>query len=195
LDQLKTSLLSVDTVASLSASLKNVDENSCDERLNSWKLSIVKFATEFKSKYSSYRDVTLPVLASVADVMTAMQELKTRRLNFADADAVDKLRYLLLEIDSLPEKNLDVVLTSGNRNRDLLVFVDVVRDLGKSWLTTQTGSNEENPDESKTAPKSVVFHFRDAEEPEETAGTKMTAWTTSSTQKYNHHNECFLMHL
>ena len=159
--------MSVDNVVSLAASLKNPAEDFCDERLKSWWLSVVKFVAEFKSKFSSYRDVTLPVLAAVADVMTAMLELKTRRSSFSDASAVDKLRYLLLEIDTLPDKNLDVILTSGTR--DLSVFVDVVRDLGRSWLSSQQdGGGEENPAEPKS--RSVVFHFRDAEEPEETAG-------------------------
>ena len=168
LDQLKTSLMSVETVTSLAASLLNVAEEFCEERLKSWKLSVLKFIAEFKSKFSSYRDITIPVLASVADVMTSLQELKTLRQTFVDIDTCDKLRYLLLEIDSLPEKNLDVVIASGKGNSSTLV-VDVVRDLGKSWLASQA-SNVEDSADAKSTPKSVVFHFRDAEEPEETAG-------------------------
>jgi len=171
LDQLKTSLMSVDLVVSIAAELKNESKEYFDERLKSWWTSVVKFVAEFKSKFSSYRDVTLPILAAVADVMAAMNELKTRRIGFSDSGSVDKLRYLLLEVDTLPDKNLDVVLTSGNVNRESSVIVDVVRDLGRSWLLSQQdGSAEDNPAENKSAPRSVVFHFRDAEEPEETAG-------------------------
>ena len=179
--------MSVDNVVSLAASLKNPAEDFCDERLKSWWLSVVKFVTEFKSKFSSYRDVTLPVLAAVADVMTAMLELKTRRSSFSDASAVDKLRYLLLEIDTLPDKNLDVILTSGTR--DLSVFVDVVRDLGRSWLSSQQdGGGEENPAEPKS--RSVVFHFRDAEEPEETAGGKNRNLNLKIFFVAYHHGSC-----
>ena len=108
------------------------------------------------------------MLAGVTDIMIAMQELRTRRLNFADVDALDKLRYLLLEIDSLPEKNLDIVLAS-DEVPGMVVCIDVLRDLGKSWMSSQSISNDLN-EEAKSTPKSVVFHFRDAEEPEEIAG-------------------------
>jgi hypothetical protein len=167
-DQLKTSLLSVDTIRSLAKSLQCSDEANCLERLESWKISVVKFVTEFKSKFSSYQDITVPMLAGVTDIMVAMQEMRTRRLAFADVETLDKLRYLLLEIDSLPEKNLDIVL-AADESPAMVICIDVLRDLGRSWMSSQSIVNDEN-EVTKVTPKSVVFHFRDAEEPEETAG-------------------------
>ena len=127
-----------------------------------------EFVTEFKSKFSSYQDITVPMLAGVTDIMVAMQEMRTRRLEFADVETLDKLRYLLLEIDSLPEKNLDIVL-AADESPAMVICIDVLRDLGRSWMSSQSIVNDEN-EVTKVTPKSVVFHFRDAEEPEETAG-------------------------
>jgi hypothetical protein len=108
------------------------------------------------------------MLAGVTDIMVAMQEMRTRRLAFADVETLDKLRYLLLEIDSLPEKNLDIVL-AADESPAMVICIDVLRDLGRSWMSSQSIVNDEN-EVTKVTPKSVVFHFRDAEEPEETAG-------------------------
>ena len=170
LDQLKKSLFSIETVLGLAKSLKknsgDVAQN-CLERLESWNVSVVKVMSDFKAKFSSYQDITVPVLAGVTDIVNAMQMLKTRRLEFTSMESHDQLRYLLLEIDSLPEKNLDVILAGGNL--DLVTSTDVLRDLGASWLSQQTISAEENEENNKNV-KSVVFKFRDGEDPEETAG-------------------------
>ena len=168
LDQLKKSLFSVDTVLGLAASLKkNSGVENCLEKLESWHVSVVKVMSDFKAKYSSYQDITVPLLAGVTDIVSAMRMLKTRRLEFTSMESHDHLRYLLLEIDSLPEKNLDVILAGGDL--DLVTSTDVLRDLGASWLNQQTISAEENEENNKSA-KSVVFKFRDGEDPEETAG-------------------------
>ena len=168
LDQLKKSLFSIETVLGLAKSLKkNSDAQNCLERLESWNVSVVKVMSDFKAKFSSYQDITVPVLAGVTDIVSAMQVLKTRRLEFTSMESHDQLRYLLLEIDSLPEKNLDVILAGGNL--DLVTSTDVLRDLGASWLSQQTISAEENEENNKNV-KSVVFKFRDGEDPEETAG-------------------------
>jgi hypothetical protein len=169
LDQLKKSLFSVETVLGLAKSLKkNSGAESCLERLESWNLSVVKVMSDFKAKFSSYQDITVPVLAGVTDIVSGMLALKTRQLDFTPIESHDRLRYLLLEIDSLPEKNLDVILARGNL--DLVTSTDVLRDLGASWLNQQTISAEDSEETNKNA-KSVVFKFRDGEDPEETAGT------------------------
>lgn len=164
-DQLKKSLLSVETVRSLANSLQSVKDDSCLNRLETWQISVVKFVSDFKAKFSSYQDITVPILAGVSDIMTAMQDLKNRRLSCSTVETYDRLRYLLLEIDSLPDKNLDLIMASSE-NLDYITCADVLRDLGRSWLSGQIAAAEENDEASK----SIVFKFRDAEDPEETTG-------------------------
>jgi hypothetical protein len=72
-DQLKKSLLSVETVIPLVTSLENVADVTGGDRFRSWQVSVVKFAAEFKSKFSSYPDVTVPILSGICDVVVAMQ--------------------------------------------------------------------------------------------------------------------------
>ncbi len=164
-DQLNKSLLSVETVRGLADSLQSNKDDSCLNRLETWQISIVKFVGDFKAKFSSYQDITVPILAGVTDIMTAMQDLKTQRLSYSTVESYDRLRYLLLEIDSLPDKNLDLILASSE-NLDLITCADVLRDLGRSWLSGQIAAAEEKDESSK----SIVFKFRDGEDPEETAG-------------------------
>lgn len=99
-------------------------------------------------------------MAGISDVLIGLKELKNTTLKSSSLESFDLSRYLMNEIDHVPERSMDVVLAS--RTMQTSTANDVLRDLGKFWLLRQqeVADGENPPDDS------FVYKFRglDAEE-------------------------------
>jgi len=99
-------------------------------------------------------------LGGISDVYFALKELLRSTLKTNTLQSFDLSRYLVNEIESIPERSLDMILAS--RKIDATMANDVLRDLGKFWLLEQ-GQHE---DTEKPPEDSFVYQFRglDAEQ-------------------------------
>jgi hypothetical protein len=99
-------------------------------------------------------------LAGISDVLVGLRELKATTLNANSLESFDLSRYLMNEVDQVPERSLGAVLAS--RSVEASTANDVLRDLGKFWLVQQ----QEAADSEKPPDESFVYKFRglDAEE-------------------------------